>query len=94
MALLKHRLQLPNFKLPTEVLAAQQEFDSQSAKALEAIADRMEGKSSVQKVDLAQSFSHLEQAASSADLEQSHGMLDPRVRTLLVLLDRSGKLTI
>jgi multidrug resistance protein MdtO len=93
MALLKYRLQLPNFKLPTEVLAAQQEFDSQSAKALDAIADRMEGKSSVQEGDLEQPFSHLEQAASSADLQQSRGMIDPRARTLLVLSDRSRKLT-
>jgi len=93
IALLKYRLQLPNFKLPTEVLAAQQEVDNQSAKELEAIADRMEGKSSVQRGDLEESFSHLEQAASRADLEQSHGMLDPRVRMLLVLSDRSRKLT-
>jgi hypothetical protein len=93
MALLKYRLQLPNFKLPGEVLAAQQELDSQSAKALDAIADRVEGKSSVQKEDLEQSFSDLEQAASGADWQQSHGSLDPRVRTLLVLSDRIRKLT-
>jgi multidrug resistance protein MdtO len=93
MALLKYRLQLPNFKLPGEVLAAQQELDSQSAKALDAIADRVEGKSSVQKEDLEQSFSDLEQAASGADWQQSHSSLDPRVRTLLVLSDRIRKLT-
>jgi len=94
MALLKYRLQLPNFELPTEVLAAQQEFDSQSAKTLGAIADRVEGKSPAQKGDLEQSFSHLEQAASGADSQQSHGVLDSRVRTLLVLSDRSKKLTV
>jgi multidrug resistance protein MdtO len=92
MALLKYRLQLPNFELPSEVLATQQELDGQSAKTLDAIADRVEGKSSVQKGDLEQSFSHLEQAASRAGPQQSHGMLDPRVRTLLVLSDRSKKL--
>lgn len=93
MALLKYRLQLPKFKLPREILAAQQEFDGQSAKALDAIADRMEGKSSMQKGDLEQSFSHLEQAASRADWQLSHGILVPRVRTLLVLSDRSKQLT-
>lgn len=93
MALLKYRLQLPNFKLPGEVLAAQQELDRQSAKALDAIADRVEGKSSVQKEDLEQSFSDLGQAASRVDWQQSHGSLDPRVRTLLVLSDRIRKLT-
>jgi multidrug resistance protein MdtO len=93
MALLKYRLELPKFKLPREVLAAQQEFDSQSAKTLGAIADRVEGKSSVEKGDLEQSFSHLEQAARRADWQQSHRMLDPGVRTLLVLSDRSRNLT-
>jgi multidrug resistance protein MdtO len=93
MALLKYRLQLPNFKLPTEVLTAQQEFDIQSARALEATADRMEGKSSVQEEDIEQSFSHLEQAASTVSLQPSQGALAPQLRTLLVLADRSGKLT-
>jgi multidrug resistance protein MdtO len=93
MALLKYRLQLPSFGLPKEVLATQQEFDGESAKTLDAIADRVEGKSSLQKGDLEESFSHLEQAASKADLQQSHGVFDPRVRTLLVLSDRTKKLT-
>lgn len=93
MALLKYRLQLPKFKLPREVLAAQQEFDSQSAKTLGAIADRVEGKSSVEKGELEQSFSHLEQAASRADGQQSDRTLDPGVRTLLVLSGRSRNLT-
>jgi len=92
-ALLKYRLQLPKFQLPAEVLAAQQEFDSQSAKALEAVADRVEGKSPVQKGDLEQSFSRLEQAASDAGSQQPHGILGARVQTLLVLSDRSKKLT-
>jgi multidrug resistance protein MdtO len=90
MALLKYRLQLPNFVLPAEVLAAQQEFDGQSAKTLEAMADRIEGKSPPQKEgDLEQSFSHLERAAASAQ----QGVLAPRVRTLVVLSDRSRNLT-
>ena len=93
MALLKYRLQLPKFKLPEEVFAAQQEFDSQSAEMLDRIADRVEGKSSAQEGALAQSFSRLEHAASKADSQQSSGQLDPQLRTLLVLSDRSKKLT-
>jgi multidrug resistance protein MdtO len=93
MALLKYRLQLPNFELPMEVLATQQEFDGQTAKALDAIADRMEGKSSAQEGNLEQSFGHLEQAATRSGSQQSHGMLESRVRALLVLSDRSRKLT-
>jgi len=92
MALLKYRLQLPKFKLPKEVLEAQQEFDSQSAGILDHIADRMEGKSSVPNGDLEQSFSNLEQAASRADSQQSSSQLSPQVRMLLVLADRSKQL--
>jgi uncharacterized membrane protein YccC len=75
------------------ILSAQQEFDGESAKTLDAIADRMEGKSSAQKGDLEQSFSHLEQAACRESSQQSNGMPDPRVQTLLVLSDRTRKLT-
>lgn len=93
MALLKYRLQLPNFELPMEVLTAQQQFDSESGRTLRAIADRVEGKSSTQERNLERSFGYLEQAANGASSQQSRGTLDPRVRTLLVLSDRSKQLT-
>ena len=43
IALLKYRLQLPGFELPTPMQAVQQEFDMGQAALLEAMADRLTG---------------------------------------------------
>lgn len=43
-ASLKYRLRLPGFELPTNVLASLQAYDECSARLLENLADRMEGK--------------------------------------------------
>jgi multidrug resistance protein MdtO len=64
MALWKYRAQTPGFELPAEVLLAQQQFDTQSANKLDAIADRIEGKSSSQINDMEDSFAHLQQVSS------------------------------
>ena len=45
IASLKYRLQLPGFELPEAVQTAQQSYDDRSAAVLEALADRIEGKS-------------------------------------------------
>lgn len=44
-ATLKYRLRLPGFELPKDVIASLQTYDECSARMLESIADRMEGKS-------------------------------------------------
>jgi multidrug resistance protein MdtO len=93
MALLKYRAQTPGFELPTEVLAAQKEFDNQSAAVLDGIADRLEGKSSGGKEDVQESFAHLEQAARKVDSQLPRHPQDARVRALLVLSRRSEQLT-
>jgi multidrug resistance protein MdtO len=93
MALWKYRAQTPGFELPTEVLAAQKEFDNQSTIALEGIADRLEGKSSAEKGDVQGSFEHLEQAARKIDSQQPRDPRDPQVHALLVLSHRSEQLT-
>jgi multidrug resistance protein MdtO len=93
MALLKYRAQTPGFELPTEVLAAQKEFDNQSAAVLDGIADRLEGKSSGGKEDVQESFAHLEQAARKVDAQLPRHPLDAQVRALLVLSRRSEQLT-
>jgi len=43
IALLKYRLRLPGFDLPEPILEAQQVFDGELAKRMEAIADRLQG---------------------------------------------------
>jgi multidrug resistance protein MdtO len=93
MALWKYRAQTPGFEVPPEVLSALQEVDNQSALAMDAIADRLEGKPPVEQGDVQGSFAHLEQAASKVDSQQPR---DPRARqvgTLLILSRQSEVLT-
>jgi multidrug resistance protein MdtO len=93
MALWKYRAQTPGFELPTEVLAAQKEFDNQSAVALDGIADRLEGKSSGGKEDVQESFAHLEQAARKVDSQQPRDPREAQVRALIGLSRQSEQLT-
>lgn len=93
MGLWKYRAQTPGFELPQEVLAAQQEFDKQSAMALEGIADRLEGKGSGEKGKVRESFKRLEQAANEVDSRKPSDPRDPQVQALLVLSRRSEQLT-
>src|SRR6516162_6692820 len=94
VALWKYRAQTPGFELPKEVLLAQQAFDTQSANKLDAIADRIEGKSSSKTNDMEESFAHLEQASGKIRSQQPPDILDHHVRTLMVLSNRSEELTI
>jgi multidrug resistance protein MdtO len=94
VALWKYRAQTPGFELPKEVLLAQQVFDTQSANKLDAIADRIEGKSSSKTSDMEESFAHLEQASGKIRSQQPPDILDHHVRTLMVLSNRSEELTI
>jgi len=55
VALLKYRLQLPGFELPEAVRWAQQ-FDDQSAKVLDSMADRLDGKPSKESDNFEDSF--------------------------------------
>jgi multidrug resistance protein MdtO len=93
MALLKYRAQTPGFELPAEVLAAQKEFDNQSAAVLDGIADQLEGKSSREQVDLQESFAHLEQAARKVGSQLPRHPQDAKVRALLLLSRRSEQMT-
>ena len=61
-ALLKYRYGLPGFELPSELRAAQQEFDEALAETLEAMADRLDGKAQEGvKNDLDTSLAKVEQ---------------------------------
>ena len=57
--------QLPGFELPEPVRAAQQEFDYKSAKVLDDMADRFEGKASREKDNLEDSFEQLQEMVRS-----------------------------
>jgi multidrug resistance protein MdtO len=98
-ALLKYRYNLPGFELPNELRAAQQEFDDSIAQTLEAMADRLEGKTHEGlKHDLKGSFEKLEQVAELCRLKeppqpffakmQAFLPLSRRIENLAVSLDR------
>jgi multidrug resistance protein MdtO len=93
MALWKYRAQTPGFELPPEILAAQKEFDDQSAVALDGIADRLEGKSPGEKGDVQGSFQRLEQTVGKMDAQQTRDPRTPQVHALLGLSSRSEELT-
>lgn len=93
MALWKYQARTPGFELPTEVLAAQKEFDNQSALELDGIADRLEGKPSGEKGDLRAAFEHLEQTVGKVDSQQSRDRQEGKVHALLALSRRSEQLT-
>jgi multidrug resistance protein MdtO len=94
MAIWKYRAQTPGFELPNEVLAAQQEFDNQSAMALDGIADRLEGKSAAKNANVKDPFEGLEQVARRVGSQQPPDPHGPQVRALLALSQRSEQLTL
>lgn len=91
-ALWKYRAQLPSFQIPQDVLLAQQEFDKETAKTLDAIADRVEGKPSSRDGNLRESFNHLKEVIDTAASQQPHDRVDS-LEALLLLSNRSENLT-
>ena len=73
IALLKYRLRLPGFELPEDVAVAQREFDDELAETLDAMADRIDGRSTgVRESRVEHCFKHLEQTVQMAGLTASH----------------------
>jgi multidrug resistance protein MdtO len=85
IALLKYRFQLPGFELPEAVRAAQRKFDEHLAKALEDMADRLEGKAVERKDNLEDAFRELQNSVHSCCSEAPQHLLAPELRTLLTL---------
>ena len=92
MALWKYRAQTPGFELPREVLLAQQAFDALSANKLDAIANRIEGKSSPKTRDMEDSFALLQQVTGKLRAQELPDP-GPQVHALMVLSNRSAELT-
>jgi len=92
IALWKYRARLPGFELPHTVGEAQRAFDDELARALEAIADRIEGRPS--QVGLfEESLARLETAVSAyVDLEPQSETAD-RVQAFVSLHRRIQSLT-
>jgi multidrug resistance protein MdtO len=91
--LLKYRLQLPGFEPPEAVRLAQQKFDDQSAKMLEGMADRLDGKPPRGDDKFEDSFEQLQQIVRSCCSEGPQELLAPNLQTFLVLSRNTASLT-
>jgi multidrug resistance protein MdtO len=91
-ALWKYRARLPGFELPHAVGAAQRAFDDELARALEAIADRIEGRPS--QVGLFEkSLARLERAVSTYEGSEPQPATPDRFQAFLSLHRRIESLT-
>ena len=78
----KYRAQLPGFELPGPIAAEQREFDDQVARALDAMADRMEGRSTGARPRLEETLARLEHGIQACRPE---GILAEHSQALLAL---------
>jgi multidrug resistance protein MdtO len=92
IALWKYRARLPGFELPHTVGTAQRAFDDELARALEAIADRIEGRPS--QVELfEESLARLERAVSTYEGSERQPEMADRFQAFLSLHRRIESLT-
>jgi multidrug resistance protein MdtO len=92
IALWKYRARLPGFELPHTVGAAQGAFDDELARALEAIADRIEGRPS-QAGLFEESLARLERAVSTYEGSEPQRETADRFEAFLSLHRRIESLT-
>src|SRR6266850_526473 len=85
----KYRAHLPGFELPEAIAAGQEQFDDNLAGALDAIADRLEGRSIDKRFSLENGFALLERAVQDARRHESQEFLStPRFQTFLSLHEK------
>jgi multidrug resistance protein MdtO len=84
IALWKYRARLPGFELPHTVDAAQQAFDDELARTLEAMADRIERRPSQVKLS-EESLAHLERGVRAYDVPEQQQKTAIRFQAFLSL---------
>jgi multidrug resistance protein MdtO len=94
IALLKYRLVIPGFELPRTIAAVQQEFDTELARMLDGIADRLEGKAVERSNNFEDSFKALEQTIRTFHSEESQAAVATQSPTFLALSRRIEQLTV
>jgi len=92
IALWKYRARLPGFELPESVRLAQRAFDDELARTLEAMADRIEGRSSQVKL-AGESLARLERAVSAHEGSEMQPEPENRFQAFLSLHRRIESLT-
>ena len=80
----KYRAGLPGFELPESVRVAQRAFDVELARALEAMADRIEGRPSQVRLS-EESLEHLERAVRAYDASEPQQEMASRFQAFLSL---------
>jgi multidrug resistance protein MdtO len=85
IVLWKYRVRLPGFELPEAIEPAQEEFDYKSAKVLDDMADRLEGKAEREKDNLKDAFEQLQQTARTCCSDGPQQSLTPQLQTFLTL---------
>jgi hypothetical protein len=91
-ALSKYRAQLPGFELPPGEIVTQKTFDEESAKFLENMADRIEGKIGSQEADLQKAFEQLQRTVRTLHREELQETFPRQLQTLLELSNRLKEL--
>jgi multidrug resistance protein MdtO len=94
IALLKYRLAIPGFELPRTIAIAQQKFDTELARMLDGIADRLEGKAVETSDNFEDSFKALEQTIRTLHSEESQAAAATQSPTFLALSRRIEQLTV
>ena len=92
-ASLKFRLQLPGFELPKAVVASLQAYDECSARLLETIADRIEGKTQQEEPVSADPLVLLGQTLELCRIDESRLLLSEHGSTFAPLLRQIDRLT-
>jgi multidrug resistance protein MdtO len=92
IALWKYRARLPGFELPESVQVAQRAFDDELARALEGIADRIEGRPS-QVGLIEEPLARLERAVSTYEGSEPQPATADRFQSFLSLHRRIESLT-
>ena len=92
-ASLKYRLRLPGFVLPEDAIGSLQAYDECSARMLDEIADRLEGKTSQERPASRDSSALLEQIQVSCRVDQSRLLLSEHGERFIPLLRQIDRLT-
>ena len=93
IALLKYRLKFPGFELPPSVASAQEEFDEELAKTLDAMADRLEGKPAERDYQFEAASKRLDETIETQRAEELEPALAAELQTFVALSRRVENLT-
>jgi hypothetical protein len=93
VASLKYRLQLPEFEMPDSVRLRQQAYDEASARMLEEIADRAEGKEHTIGSGAEETSEPVRQKLQDAEVAAKRDLPEAQAHSFVTLLGQIDSLT-